>query len=74
MGRRDLSPMRVSIALLAMQPWSALIDCDEYGVLDKSERLDGVLLGFSWRDKPTTPHERYMALREVRQACYAAAI
>ena len=42
MGRRDLSPMRVSIALLAMQPWSALIDwCDEYGVLD-----DG--WGFAW--------------------------
>ena len=36
-------------------------------MLDKSERLDGVLLGFSWRDEPTTPHERYMALREVRQ-------
>jgi hypothetical protein len=74
MGRRDLSSMRVSIALLTMQPWSALLDwCDEYGVLNKSERLEGVLLGFSWRDEPTTPHERYVALREARQACYAAA-
>jgi hypothetical protein len=73
MGRRDLSPLRVSITLLAMQPWSALIDwCAEYGVLDRIESLDAGLLGFSWRDEPATPHERYVALREVRQACYAA--
>jgi hypothetical protein len=31
-----------------------------------------MLLGFSWRDEPATPYEPYVALREVRQACYAA--
>ena len=61
----------MSITLLAMQPWSALRDwCAEYGVLDRIERLGAGLLGFFWRDKPATPHERYVALREVRQACY----
>ena len=63
----------MSITLLAMQPWSALRDwCAEYGVLDRIEMLGAGLLGFSWRDEPATPHDRYVALREVRQACYAA--
>ena len=66
MGRRDLSPMRVSIALLAMQPWSALIHwCDEYGVLDKSERLDGVLLGFSTGGSSGMLCRRYITVYAV---------
>ena len=63
----------MSITLLAMQPWSAFRDwCAEYGVLDRIEELGAGLLGFSWRDEPATPHERYVALREVRQGCNVA--
>jgi hypothetical protein len=66
--------MRVSITLLAMRPWRALIDwCAEYGVLERIEGSGGMLLCFSWSDEPATPHERYLELREICQACYAAA-
>ena len=49
------------------------MECTQrFGVLDRIERLGADVLGFSWRDEPATPHERFVALREVHQACYTA--
>ena len=40
-----MSPLRVSIASLAMLPWENLIKwCDEYGVLEKFPQEGGVPL------------------------------
>ncbi len=69
---QPLSPLRFSIASLAMLPWADLIHwCDEFGVLDEYPQEGGVIRGFHWMPEPTSVSERYNALRKVRSACYA---
>ena len=68
-----LSPLRFSIASLAMLPWADLIAwCDEFGILDEYPHEGGVIRGFHWMAEPTSVTERYNALRKVRSACYAS--
>ena len=63
--RRDFSPLRASIASMAMMPWERLVaQCEEYGVLGVAHGLTDC----PRRVRSEEDYGRYQHLREVRQA------
>jgi hypothetical protein len=70
--RQGLAPQMLELAGW----WSVYFPWDHKALLryqpaeSCSNRSQRGLLGYSWKQEPLTPYDRYVALREIRQACY----